>query len=159
MTEDHMTNPSPGSLARLELARTEWPTVRAFLGCECTDHDPAVCTGVPNDDLPGGQCGPAPESRQCSCHHLRTAAEHHEIRTALAARQFDAAQVLRDFSTAAERSPHPDGAVWAAALAWAASRIRGGHTSIHADEEFGKRFGTHPYRAEWAQPEKPGGMA
>jgi hypothetical protein len=138
-----------------ELARTEWPTVRQFLGCECTDPEPAACTGSP-DDAPGGvQCGPAPTHRQCSCHHIRTEAEHQEIRTAVQARQFDAAQVLRDFSAAAGRSPHPDGAVWTEALKWASARVRGGHASIYADQEFGERFGTHPYRSEWAQPDRP----
>lgn len=46
-----MREPSPQLRARLELARTEWPTVRTFLGCECTDPDPVACTGSPNDDL------------------------------------------------------------------------------------------------------------
>lgn len=147
--------PSPRLLRAAELARTEWPTVRAFLGCECTDPDPVACTGFPADTPGAGQCGPSDTHRQCSCHHIRTEAEHHEIKVAVAARQFDAEKVLRDFSEAAERSPHPDGAVWAEALKWAASRIRGGHVSIHADQEFGERFGTHPYRTEWAQPDRP----
>lgn len=76
-----VTHVSPKLLARLELARTEWPTVRAFLGCECTDHDPVECTGSPEA---GGspQCGPAPAHRQCSCHQIRTEAEYAAIRTA-----------------------------------------------------------------------------
>lgn len=148
-----MSEPSARMSRLADLARTAWPTVRVFLGCECTDFDPAVCTGIP-EGAGRAQCAPAP-GYQCSCHHIRTEDEHASIRAAVEQRAFDAPKVLREFAETAGRSPHPDAPVWAEALRWAASRIRGGHASIHADEEFGQRFGVHPYRTEWAdqQPE------
>lgn len=138
-----MTTQSPQLLARLDLARTAWPTVRAFLGCECTNADPAACTGSPEA---GGtpQCGPAPE-RQCSCHHIRTEDEHASIHAAVAAKQFDAEQVLRDYAAALAASGDPDAGAWADALRWAASRIHGGHQSIYAGRDFTNRFGVNPY--------------
>ncbi|MFF7043830.1 hypothetical protein [Streptomyces massasporeus] len=99
--------------------------------------------------------GPTPAHRQCSCHHIRTETERYEIRAAVRARKRDAEQLLRDFSAAAERSLHPDGKVWAQALTWAAARLHGGHASLHADETFEQRFGTHPDRSAWAQPDRP----
>ncbi|MFJ5998939.1 hypothetical protein [Streptomyces sp. NPDC092370] len=146
---------SPGPDSRPELTHTQWHTVREFLGCDCTDPDPAACTGSPLDTPRAGPCGPAPMHRRCPCHHMRTATEHYEIRAAVRARKNDATKVLRDFSAAAERSPHPDGAVWAEALRWAVARLTGGHASLHADETFEKQFGAHPYRSAWAQPDRP----
>lgn len=83
-------NSSPQLQRSAELSHTEWPTVRAFLGCGCTDPDPAACTGSPDDTGPGAApCGPAPTHRQCSCHHIRTEAEHQEIRAAVQAAGHD----------------------------------------------------------------------
>ncbi|MEU3092661.1 hypothetical protein ACWCQ0_25825 [Streptomyces massasporeus] len=147
------SSPSPDS--RTELTLLEWRAVREFLGCDCTNPDPAACTGSPPDTPCAGPCGPAPTHRPCSCHHIRTDTEHYEIRAAVKARNHDPEQLLRDFSAAAERSPHPDGKVWAQALTWAASRLHGGHASLHADETFEQRFGTHPCRSAWAQPDRP----
>jgi hypothetical protein len=142
--EDHVRTPSPTLLARVELSRTQWPTVRAFLGCECTDADPVVCTGSP-EQSGTPQCGPAPGHRQCSCHHIRTEDEHHSIRAAVATKAFDAAEVLRDCASALSASSDPDAEAWAAALQWAASRIRGGHGSIYASRDFVERFGVNPH--------------
>lgn len=142
-----MPTPSPRRLARLELARTEWPTVRTFLGCECTDHDPEACTGSP-DGSGVPQCGPAPTHRQCSCHQVRTEDEHASIRAAVAAKAFDAEQVLRAYASVLVASSDPDADAWAAALLWAASRIHGGHQSIYANREFTERFGVNPYPGE-----------
>lgn len=147
--------PTPRLCRTAGPAHPEWHTVHAFLGCGCTDADPAACTGTPADHPGAGPCGPAPTHHQCSCHQIRTQAEYHKIRTAVAARELNASQVLHDFSAAADRSPHPDGGLWAEALKWASTRIRGGHESMLADQDFGERFGTHPYRASWAQPDPP----
>ncbi|MFF6844674.1 hypothetical protein ACFY8X_38790 [Streptomyces tanashiensis] len=130
-----------------ELARTEWPTVRAFLGCECTDPDPAKCNGSPNQSgIP--LCGPAPAHEQCSCHHIRTEDEYASIRAAASRKAFEAEQVLRDYASVLVSSSDPDADAWAAALLWAASRIHGGHQSIYASREFTKRFGVNPYPGE-----------
>ncbi|MGW3910526.1 hypothetical protein ACWEBX_03225 [Streptomyces sp. NPDC005070] len=122
--------------------------LHAFLGCGCTDPDPAICTGSPDDDRPGGQCGPAPTHRQCSCHHVRTETEHQEIRAAVAAKTFDPEQVLRTYASVLVASTDPDADAWAAALLWAASRIHGGHQSIYAGRDFVARFGINPYPGE-----------
>ncbi|MFF1916207.1 hypothetical protein ACFVYE_32390 [Streptomyces sp. NPDC058239] len=148
MTEEHVPyQPSSKTLARLELARTEWPTVQTFLGCECTDADPVACTGSP-EQSGTPQCGPAPAHRQCSCHHIRTEDEHASIRAAVAAKAFDSEQVLRDYASILTASSDPDADAWAAALVWAASRIHGGHQSIYANRDFTKRFGVNPYPGE-----------
>lgn len=143
MPADALT-PSPTLLARVELSRTQWPTVRAFLGCECTNADPVACTGSP-EQSGTPQCGPAPSHRQCSCHHIRTEDEHHSIRAAVAAKTFDAEKVLRDYARALSASQDQDVDAWAAALEWAASRIHGGHQSIYAHRDFVERFGVNPY--------------
>ncbi|QFZ71927.1 hypothetical protein GFH48_00345 [Streptomyces fagopyri] len=91
----------------------------------------------------------------CPCHRLRTEAEYREIRAAVTARELNSSQVLHDFSTAVDRSPHPDSRLWAQALAWASARIQDGHNSLRADQDFADHFGTHPYRAGWAQPDPP----
>lgn len=137
----------PGQVYVLELARTEWPTVREFLGCECTDADPAACTGSPEGSgIP--QCGPAPSHRQCSCHHVRTEDEHASIRAAVARKAFDAERVLRDYAGVLAASGDPDAGAWVDALRWAASRIHGGHLSIYAARDFTERFGVNPYPGE-----------
>lgn len=144
MKEDHVRTPSPMLLAQVELSRTQWPTVRAFLGCECTDADPVACTGSP-EQSGTPQCGPAPSHRQCSCHHIRTGDEHQSIRVAVAAKAFNAGNVLQDYASVLSDSSDPDAEAWAAALRWAASRIAGGHQSIYASRDFVERFGVNPH--------------
>ena len=54
---------------------------------------------------------------------------------------YDPVTSLRDYADAVTASNHPDAPAWAEALRWAASRIRGGHGSLHAHREFRQQFG------------------
>ncbi|MFF2996928.1 hypothetical protein ACFVTC_20555 [Streptomyces sp. NPDC057950] len=138
-------------LCRSDRKHLEWYNVRTFLRCTCSDADPAACTGQTASGTDAGLCGSVPAGHCCPCHRLRTEAEYREIRAAVAARELNSSQVLHDFSTAAGRSRHPDGRLWAQVLTWASARIQGGRDSMHADQDFADHFGTHPYRAGWAQ--------
>jgi hypothetical protein len=142
-----MAEPSPTLRRLAELASTQWPTVREFIGCGCTDADPEKCSGSP-EASGAPQCGPAPTHRQCSCHNIRTEDEHASIRAAVARKAFDAEKVLRDYASVLVASLDPDADAWAAALMWAASRIHGGHQSIYANRDFTARFGVNPYPGE-----------
>lgn len=61
---------------------------------------------------------------------------------------FDAEKVLREYAAVLIASDDPDANAWAAALMWAASRIHGGHLSIHAARDFVTRFGISPYSGD-----------
>lgn len=61
---------------------------------------------------------------------------------------FDAEKVLREYAAVLIASDDPDANAWAAALMWAASRIHGGHLSIHAARDFVTRFGISPHSGD-----------
>lgn len=55
--------------------------------------------------------------------------------------QYSPQDNLNAYADALAQSGAPEAAVWAEALRWAASRVRGGHGSMFAHREFRKRFG------------------